>query len=78
MCLAGKKEQVIFFPAWKTPENALLTFIFINWGIYNDTFVQQIERLVPLNKLIGSLSDDDDDDDDGNENAISKYNFLFL
>ena len=34
VCLAGKKEQIIFSQQyWKTPENALITFIFINWGI---------------------------------------------
>ena len=34
MCLAGKKEQIMFSQQhWKTPENALITFIFINWGI---------------------------------------------
>ena len=34
MCLAGKKEQIMFSQQHrKTPENALITFIFINWGI---------------------------------------------
>ena len=34
MCLAGKKEQIMFSQQQgKTPENALITFIFINWGI---------------------------------------------
>ena len=34
VCLAGKKEQIIFSQQyWKTPENALITYIFINWGI---------------------------------------------
>ena len=34
VCLAGKKEQIMFSQQhWKTPENALITFIFINWGI---------------------------------------------
>ena len=34
MCLAGKKEQIMFSQQHReTPENALITFIFINWGI---------------------------------------------
>ena len=34
MCLAGKKEQIMFSQQHrKTPENALITFIFINCGI---------------------------------------------
>ena len=34
VCLAGKKKQIMFSQQhWKTPGNALITFIFINWGI---------------------------------------------
>ena len=57
VCLAEKKEQIFFSQQyWKAPENALITYIFITWGIiifFNKLFVgcRWMNLIISLSRL---------------------------